>query len=484
MSNALALRARYGWSLILAVLVLSFAGAFPVYADTYLSIPFDGTQNGTQDSPSYSVGALSGGHSQMAQKLGTGLSAPISGATVGMDRFIAGTYAGAVVLYCFEDAGYSVPCISGSTVATSSTWSHNTTGTITETVSFSPVYVMVPSKYYMIAVNITTAGCGNGSLGCYWRSRIDTAGIPSAMIQATSSVYGATWFATGSANVQVFSLITPTGEFISPTEPAASTGYLNSSHVRFRGYYNRSCSLSQYTHAHFIISETATASTTSFYAPLSSCGLTAYDFGVSPAYLPSSGSYTYKVRLTESAPPLDYSPDGTTLSASTTFAILFAPSGSSGSGSTLPPSVLDESLLYDESFSSYFQQTAISGGILSSTTGTSTAQFMGNWSIIQGVRNTIGQKAPFNWFFEAASAFEQGAATTSSGTSTIAWDFDGVSTSTDALLGGNPIELFSSNTIARFAPDGFLALVKTIISAVLWLAVFFFWYYRARSILA
>lgn len=484
MRNALALRVRYRRLLLLAILVLSLAGAFPVYAATYLSIPFDGTQNGTADNPSYATGALSGGHSQMAQELGSGLSAPISGATVGMDRFIAGTYAGSVVLYCFEDAGYSVPCVGGSTVATSSSWSHNTTGTITETVSFSPMYVMIPTRYYKIAVDITTAGCGNGSLGCYWRSRISTTGIPAAMITATSSVYGAEWFSNGSSNVQVFSLTTPDGEYISSSEPAASSGYLNSSAVRFRGYYNRSCSLSQYTHAHFLISEVATASTTSFYVPLSSCGLTAYDFGVSSAYLPSAGSYTYKVRMTDSAPPLDYSPGGTTLSASTTFSVLFPPAGTSGSGSTLPPSILDESLLYDESFDSYFQQANVSGGILASETATSTAQFLGNFSLIQGIRNTIGQKAPFNWFFEAGSAFAQGAATSSSGTSTIAWDFEGVSTSTDALLGGNPIELFSANTISQFAPNGFLTLIKTIISAVLWLAVFFFWYYRVRAIFA
>jgi len=468
---------------LLAVGVFFISGI--AYADTYLSIPFDGTQvAGGADQASYSVKALVGGHSQMGQKLGTGFNAPISGATVGMDRFIAGTYAGSVVLYCFTDSNYSVPCVGGSTVATSSSWSHNTTGSVTETVSFSPVYVMEPTKYYMIAVDITTAGCGNGSLGCYWQSRTDTSGIPSAMIQATSTIYGNAWTINGSANVQVFSLITPTGEFISGSHPAASSGYLNYTSVRFKGYYSRSCTASQYTHAHFLISEVATASTTSFYVPLSSCGLTAYDFGVSSAYLPAAGSYTYKVRMTKNAPPLDYSPDGTTLSASTTFSILFAPSDTNGSGSTLPPSILDESLLYDDSFNTYFQNTAQSGGILSSTTGTSTAQFMGNWSIVQGIRNTIGQKAPFNWFFEAGTAFAQGAATTSSGTTTIALDFNGVSTTTDTIFGGAPVELFSANTISRFAPSGFLALVHTIISAILWLSVFFFWYYRVRSIFA
>lgn len=470
-----------------SILAGVFAYAETAHAAIYINIPFDGTiTTGGGDNPSYGNGLGDGSplNSQMGQNLGTGLSAVIESATIGFDRFIGGTAVGELVLYCFIDAGYSVPCTTGSMTATSSPFSTTQTGSFPITGTFSPVYVMEPLRYYRLALNLR-GSCASLTLGCYWQSRTATSGIPPAMIQATSTIIGDTWtkFGANVANVQVFSLSTADPPYIEPTHPTPSEAFDTHLNAVFRGVYDRGCFFSDWTHAHFVFSHVDTGSTTSRYLPLNLCGAAVYNYAFSAEILPYAGAYTYRVRLTQNAPPLVWNPIGTPFSASSTFSITFPPPAAGPSGLLSGESLLSGSMLYDPAFDSYFQQVAIEGGILGSTTATSTGQLFSALGALQAARGIAGGKFPFNWVFEAGDAISASLAATSSVELELEMDF-GAASSTAGVFGNTKITLFSPTTIQQFMPPGFAAGLRTLMGAVLWISAAGYVIRRTQSMLA
>lgn len=81
----------------------------------------------------------------------------------------------------------------------------------------------------------------------------------------------------------------------------------------------------------------------------------------------------------------------------------------------------------------------------------------------------VFSRFPFSWYVEIGEILKGLDATTTTAQASISLDFAGVSTTTDDILGNQPLVLFSSSTVSQYMPEGSLDLIKLLISSVLWI---------------
>jgi len=293
------------WLLVVALAI--FLNPATTFAATLISLPSDASEG---DVYSHNTGDIG------KQNLGTGLEGIVT--AVGLQGWSGGSTVDIqAVIQCFTDSAYALPCTTPTSTPTTidnsgvaANGSGGTGGGWTRT--YQTAYQLLPQNYYRI---YATASSGLFK----WGKRLSSTGVPADWVDNFSCT-GCT-NSGSTAHGLSFRLETLDDGQITPSQPESGEAFASLSDAVFEGFYNRTCTASEYTHAHFRISF-STGTTTNAYIPLSSCSLTLYQYQLGATYLPYIGTYTYQVRLTKNAPPLSYNPVGTTFSASTTFSVL------------------------------------------------------------------------------------------------------------------------------------------------------------------
>lgn len=424
-------------------------------ADVLYSLPQDGGESQVYSLASGDVGI---------QRLGNEMQGVVNKIEVN-GWSLGGVVDARIVLVCFSDAAYSMPCANATSTAseiTNTGLGNNGSG---GNGGFSGTaitpYTMVVGNYYKLHVTHSSGS------GFKWGKRINTSGLPAAWVDQFSCV-GCT-DSGGTGHALSFRLNTISDGEISRLLPLDGSAFETLADAHFTGYYSRACGVSSYNYAHFLFSH-STGTTTSAYVPLSSCGLSAYDFQVGSTYLPYLGNYTYKVRLTNNAPPLVFNPTGTAFSASSTFSLITFGAGTTefqfGQSQILGDSLLDGSIL-DNSV------------LVNEASGNATTTFYGQLQTGFAVVDVISTKFPFNWaigFGQVLSDLDTMTSTTSLPEMEV--DFGFLSTLQNISTTTGPVNwtvtFLSQDTFQDVADMTAVQLARTMCSYILWIALVFF----------